>query len=103
MSAVVEGSEEEVVEVGPLRMLPEGYTATLNGDQLPLTFKEFKLLLLLARNAGRVVRRENIVREIWEGRSIGRSLDLHIVRLRKRLPPGAIETMVKVGYRLRLD
>ena len=103
MTFPTESIVDEVVEVGPLKMFPEEFTATFNGEDLRLTFKEFLLLLLLARNAGRVVRRDKIAAEIWGGDAPGRSLDLHIVRLRKRLPPRAIETLVKVGYRLKLN
>lgn len=55
------------MEFGPLRILADEFIATLIGETLALSYKEFRLLVLLARNAGRVVRRETIASEIWGG------------------------------------
>jgi two-component system alkaline phosphatase synthesis response regulator PhoP len=93
---------EVAIQVGPLRVLPEEFVATLNGERLVLTSKEFELLVLLASNPGRVMRRDRIAREVWGSQAPGRSIDIHIARLRSRLPDGAIETVVRVGYRFSL-
>jgi two-component system alkaline phosphatase synthesis response regulator PhoP len=94
--------DEGSIQVGPLCIMPEEFLARLNGEQLVLTNKEFALLVLLAANPGRVLRRDRIAREVWGDRPPGRSIDIHIARLRSRLPDGAIETVVRVGYRFSL-
>lgn len=95
--------EDDVIVAGPLRILPDDLVATLDGERLHLTYKEFQLLALLARSPGRLLRRERIAAEVWGGRALGRTIDIHVARLRSRLPPGAIETVIKVGYRFALS
>ncbi len=92
----------EVVQVGPLRIEPDNFVATLDGRDLRLTYNEFELLTLFARNPGRVLRRAQISAQIWDGQAPGRTIDIHVARVRRRLPRGAIETVVRVGYRFAL-
>jgi DNA-binding response OmpR family regulator len=73
------------------------------GDaELTLRPKEFDLLALLAREAGRVVTRERIMSEVWDTAWMGstRTLDNHILTLRSKLGDGAISTLRGIGYRL---
>ena len=91
-----------VLEVGPLTVYPEEFIAVYDGKELELTFKEFKLLELFATYPGRLLRREFIRDQAWEGDAPGRSVDISISRLRKKLPTGAIKTVVRVGYRFVL-
>ena len=90
----------EVVEAGPLRIWPTEFSATVDGAPMHLTYKEFRLLLVLARNHGRLVTRERIGLEVWGEKPPGRTLDIHMTRLRAKLPRGAIQTVVRVGYRM---
>jgi DNA-binding response OmpR family regulator len=48
-----------------------------------------------------LLRRERIAAEVWGGRA-GRTIDIHVARLRARLPEGAIETVIRLGYRFVL-
>ena len=78
-------------------------TAERRGVEIELRPREFDLLLLLARNAGRVVPRDRILAELWRDHWGGASktLDMHISTLRRRLgEPGLITTFRGVGYRL---
>ena len=75
-----------------------------------MTPKEFDLLALLARHAGTVVRREQIMSEVWDENWWGstRTLDTHIASLRRKLgddtePPQRITTVRGVGFRLETD
>jgi len=70
-------------------------------EELPLRPKEFDLLALLAGSAGRVVTRERIMREIWDTEWLGstKTLDTHVLALRRKLAPGAITTLRGIGYR----
>jgi DNA-binding response OmpR family regulator len=69
--------------------------------ELALRPKEFDLLALLVGDAGRVVTRERIMREVWDTDWLGstKTLDTHILSLRQKLPPDAITTLRGVGYR----
>ncbi len=74
-----------------------------DGEQVKLTRKEFNLLAALARNAGRIATRQNLLDNVWGYEYYGdsRTLDVHIRRLRQKLDRcgDAIETVVGVGYR----
>ena len=78
-------------------------SVTRNGEQIPLTMKEFDLLLLLARNRNIALYRETIYENVWGGEYMGqsRTVDLHIQRLKKKLNwDNEISAVYKVGYRL---
>jgi len=93
-----------VVEVGPLRLDLMGHTAALDGRLLELTPKEFDLLALLARNPGRAFARDYLMERVWGYDAAGsdRTVDTHVLRLRKKLGPVGerIETVWGIGYRL---
>ncbi len=76
---------------------------TCDGETVRLTRKEFSLLATLARGAGRVATRQQLLDNVWGYEYYGdtRTLDVHIRRLRQKLGPcgDAIETVVGVGYR----
>lgn len=94
---------DEVLEIGDLVVHPGEYVATLRGERLLLTPKLFRLLVLFSQNPGRLLRREVIADEVWGGDAAGRTIDVHVARLRRRLPEGAIETVIRLGYRFRLQ
>jgi DNA-binding response OmpR family regulator len=96
------------VAVGELFIDPNSHAASLSGQPLVLTRQEFDLLLALARAAGRVKTRENLLLEIAERdfEAFDRSIDVHISSLRKKLgddakTPRWIETIRGVGYMLK--
>jgi two-component system, OmpR family, alkaline phosphatase synthesis response regulator PhoP len=74
-----------------------------NGQEVKLTRKEFALLTNLAKNAGRVATRQNLLDNVWGYSYFGdtRTLDVHIRRLRQKLGDcgTCIETVVGIGYR----
>jgi DNA-binding response OmpR family regulator len=96
------------VAVGDLFIDPNTHAAALKGQALALTRQEFDLLFSLARAAGRVKTRENLLLEIAERdfEVFDRSIDVHISSLRKKLgddakTPRWIETIRGVGYMLK--
>jgi len=103
----VDESEDPAVEIGALRVDPRGRTAHLDGRELELTAKEFGVLLFLARNSGAYVSRREFLVEVWNKPNgpPGRTVDIHISRIRAKFGPwgAAIETKVHVGYRLVPD
>jgi DNA-binding response OmpR family regulator len=72
-----------------------------HGDELTLRPKEFELLALLVAEAGRVVTRERIMREVWDTDWLGstKTLDTHVLALRHKVGADAITTLRGVGYR----
>lgn len=94
-----------VVRVGGLALYPETFAVTCDGVPLQLTVSEFKLLLALMQNRGRVLTRESLISQV-QGENIsvvGRTVDTHVFGLRKKLGPYAdtIETVRGVGYRIK--
>ncbi|MGH9198871.1 MAG: winged helix-turn-helix domain-containing protein, partial [Acidimicrobiia bacterium] len=90
------GDKPQVLQIGALSVYPDEFIAVYNGRELVLTFKEFKLLELFATYPGRLLRREFIAEHAWAGDAPGRSVDISVSRLRKKLPDGAIKTIVRV-------
>lgn len=107
---VSEGEPPEQLRVGSLEIDIARHQATLQGEPLDLTPKEFALLACLARYPGRVVPREEIIAAVW-GDELGphsRSLAVHIGRLRRKIEPDPANpqlliTMSGVGYTLQAE
>ncbi|HEX6799662.1 MAG TPA: response regulator transcription factor [Ktedonobacterales bacterium] len=93
----------EPIVRGPLRVDLANHLVTLDGQELDLTPKEYDLLALLAGHPGRAFSREFLVERLWGYTYDGydRTVDTHIVRLRKKLGPlgERIVTVWGVGYR----
>jgi DNA-binding response OmpR family regulator len=101
--------QEAPVAVGGLYIDPGTHVATLDGEPMTLTPIEYDMLLALARSAGRVKSREQLLLEVAERdfESFDRSIDVHISALRRKLgddskAPRYIETVRGAGYRMRL-
>ena len=102
-------NQSAAVSVGGLYIDPGTHVATLDGQAIPLSPIEWDMLLALARSAGRVKSREQLLLEVADRdfESFDRSIDVHISALRKKLgddpkSPRYIETVRGAGYRLRL-
>src|SRR4051794_39714444 len=96
----------DAVEVGELELLPGQFQATVAGEPLDLTRREFELLQLLAASGGQVLRREEIYERVWGYAMVpgDRSVDVYVRKLRRKLDraaPGShyIHTHFGVGYR----
>jgi two-component system, OmpR family, response regulator RegX3 len=78
-----------VVEAGPVRMDVERHVVTVDGRQVALPLKEFDLLELLLRNAGRVLTRGQLIDRVWGADYVGdtKTLDVHVKRLRAKIEP----------------
>ncbi|MGB8860729.1 MAG: response regulator transcription factor [Ilumatobacteraceae bacterium] len=96
-------SPDEAVELGTLRVDPAAYVATVDGAPVDLRRREFELLALLCREAGRVVTRERLLSEVWDlhWETSTKTLDMHVMALRRKLGDAIeIATVRGVGYRL---
>jgi len=78
-----------VLQVGPVRMDVDRHVVSVNGDAVQLPLKEFELLELLLRNAGRVLTRGQLIDRIWGSDYVGdtKTLDVHVKRLRAKIEP----------------
>jgi two-component system response regulator RegX3 len=99
--------ESVVLEAGDIRMDLDTHEATRAGEPLELTVKEYELLRVLLEHAGKLVRRDQLVHEVWDPAWFGstKTLDVHISALRKKLgddpaAPRYIHTVRGVGFRL---
>ena len=98
--------EAVVLEAGDVRMNLDTHEATRAGEPLDLTVKEFELLRVLLERAGKLVKREELVHEVWDPAWFGstKTLDVHVSALRKKLgddpvTPRYIHTVRGVGFR----
>jgi DNA-binding response OmpR family regulator len=87
---------------GELEIDPLGMVVRRNGDELTLTPTEYRLLLMLAENAGIVLGRERLLEEVWGYVWAGdtRLVDMHVRRLRGKIGHDAIETVRGAGYKM---
>ncbi len=99
--------DDEILEVGALRLSTGGRTVTLNGQPVTLTAREFDLLLHFVRNPGQVFSRVQLLDSVWgygyEGYE--HTVNSHINRLRAKIEPDParpklITTVWGVGYKL---
>lgn len=83
----LENKDELVLDRAPVMLDLRSHTVTVNGDEIPLTQKEFDLSVFLFQNVGRILSRAHILDSVW-GRSPDlntRTVDIHMSRLRKKL------------------
>jgi len=93
--------------IGELTLDPGARQASLSGEELDLTRREFDLLVRLARDAGNVVTREELLSSVWDENWYGstKTLDVHVGTLRRKLgdeaeSPTYIHTVRGVGFRM---
>ena len=94
------------LEAGPVRMDVERHIVTVGGQQTALPLKEFELLEILLRNAGRVLTRMQLIDRVWGSDYVGdtKTLDVHVKRLRAKIEPDPgtpqhIVTVRGLGYK----
>ena len=90
-----------LIEISELKIDRESYQVTLDHDDISLPRKEFEILYLLASKPGKVYNREEIFDKIWGDDVVvgGRTIDVHIRKLRKKLGRDYIMTVKGIGYK----
>ena len=95
-----------VLEAGDIRMDVERHVVTVRGEDVAMPLKEFELLELLMRNAGRVLTRGQLIDRVWGSDYFGdtKTLDVHIKRIRSKIEtepsePTMLLTVRGLGYR----
>ncbi|MFP7493336.1 response regulator transcription factor [Terribacillus saccharophilus] len=99
--------ESGEIKISGLSIFPDQYEASINGESLSFTRKEFELLLYLARNKGRVMSRDQLLSSVWNYDFVGdtRIVDVHISHLREKIEPDSkhpvyIKTIRGLGYKM---
>jgi two-component system, OmpR family, response regulator RegX3 len=94
------------IQIGEIRLDPASRTVTKDDQPVELAAKEFDLLQMLMASAGQVLRREQIMDEVWDPHWFGptKTLDVHVSWLRKKIEddpadPRYITTVRGVGFR----
>jgi two-component system, OmpR family, response regulator RegX3 len=104
------GEPEELiattVEAGPVRLDVDRHVVTVRGEAVSMPLKEFDLLELLVRNAGRVLTRAQLIDRVWGADYVGdtKTLDVHVKRLRGKVEedpanPVHLLTVRGLGYK----
>lgn len=90
-----------VVKVGKLTINRDEYKIKINNTELILPRKEFELLSLLASKPGKVFKREDILDKVWGNEVVvgGRTIDVHIRKLREKIGDKYFKTVKGVGYK----
>ena len=95
-----------VLEAGPVRIDVDRHVVAVRGQTIAMPLKEFDLLELLVRNAGRVLTRGQIIDRVWGSDYVGdtKTLDVHVKRLRAKIEddprnPTLILTVRGLGYK----
>jgi two-component system, OmpR family, response regulator RegX3 len=94
------------LEAGPVRMDVDRHVVSVGGEPVAMPLKEFELLELLLRNAGRVLTRGQLIDRVWGSDYVGdtKTLDVHVKRLRGKVEPDPaspkhIVTVRGLGYK----
>lgn len=105
LSAVANLSQAtgQLLTLGSLQMDTRRRQVTKDGRELYLTAQEFALLHALMLSPDAALTREQLLRTAWGYQTVGetRTVDVHIQRLRRKIGPSCIETVYKLGYRLK--
>ena len=92
---------DDILKIGNLTINREEYKIIINGVELLLPRKEFELLSLLANKPNKVFKREEILDRVWGNEVIvgGRTIDVHIRKLREKIGDNKFKTIKGVGYK----
>jgi len=96
--------EDEILKVGNLIINREEYKVVNKGEEMVLPRKEFELLALLTSKPDKVFKREVILEKVWGNEVVvgGRTIDVHIRKLREKIGDDHFKTVKGVGYKFVL-
>lgn len=97
-------SSSDTLTIGDLQINREEYKVIYNDKTIVLPRKEFELLYLLASKPGKVFTRTEILDKVWGNEVIvgGRTIDVHIRKLREKIDDDLFKTIKGVGYKMEL-
>ncbi len=93
--------EKQIYKVGDIIINKDEYKVVKDKVEMPLPRKEFELLSLLTSEPGKVFKREDILDRVWGNEVVvgGRTIDVHIRKLREKLGDDSFKTIKGVGYK----
>ena len=101
--------DDRILEGGRVTLDIDRHTVSVDGSEISMPLKEFELLEVLMRNAGRVLTRGQLIDRVWGSDYVGdtKTLDVHVKRLRSKIEPNPAEPAVLVtvrglGYKLEV-
>ena len=99
-----DATNSETLTVGGIEINREEYKIIKDNVEIVLPRKEFELFYLLASKPGKVFKREEILDKVWGSEVIvgGRTIDVHIRKLREKISEDLFKTIKGVGYKLEL-
>ncbi len=94
-------SADSIVKIGDLIIYKDEYKITKKGEEITLPRKEFELLSLLVTKPGKVFKRDEILDKVWGNEVVvgGRTIDVHIRKLREKIGDKSFKTVKGVGYK----
>ena len=99
-----ENPAEDVLRIGDIEINREEYKIVKDNVEIILPRKEFELFYLLASKPGKVFKREEILDKVWGNEVIvgGRTIDVHIRKLREKIGDDLFKTIKGVGYKIEI-
>ena len=99
-----EEQNSETLNVGGIEINREEYKIVKEGVEIRLPRKEFELFYLLASKPGKVFKREEILDKVWGNEVIvgGRTIDVHIRKLREKIGEDFFKTIKGIGYKIEV-
>lgn len=99
-----DASAEDILRIGDIEINREEYKIVKDNQEIILPRKEFELFYLLASKPGKVFKREEILDKVWGNEVIvgGRTIDVHIRKLREKIGDELFKTIKGVGYKLEV-
>ena len=96
-----DSSADSIVKIGDLIIYKDEYKITKKGEEITLPRKEFELLSLLVTKPGKVFKRDEILDKVWGNEVVvgGRTIDVHIRKLREKIGDKSFKTVKGVGYK----
>ena len=96
-----EDKKDDIIKINNLIINRDEYKIVLKGQEIILPRKEFELLSLLASKPGKVFKRDEILDKVWGNEVVvgGRTIDVHIRKLREKIGDDSFTTVKGVGYK----
>ena len=102
---VQQADNETVIDIGVIHINRTNYSVTNNGTPLIMPKKEFELLYFLAKHPDKVFNRDELLEKVWgvDVYVVERTVDVHIRKLREKIPEHYIKTLKGVGYMFSIE
>lgn len=102
---VQQADNETIIDIGVIHINRINYSVTNNGNPLVMPKKEFELLYFLAKHPDKVFNRDELLEKVWgvDVYVVERTVDVHIRKLREKIPEHYIKTLKGVGYMFSIE